>query len=105
MQKGVKAYNRLMFHLAMEYNTIGTDYTESPEMRNEWNLRDMVAEVKYILDLYNDPDSQYYQDAQNDEEYFEVWKRDKHLMQQFISKYKNDAMKMSCNYGHCSRYD
>ena len=105
MKKGVKAYNNLMNGLAMEYNTIGTSFTEDPERRNNWNLRDMVSEVQYTLDIYTDPNCIYWQDAQDDEEYNKIYKGDIANMRKFIRTYKKEALTMQCTDGHCSKYD
>lgn len=37
----------IMFAIGYEHNTINTHYSEDT---NAWNLRDMVAEVAYVLD-------------------------------------------------------
>jgi hypothetical protein len=107
MTKGVKAYNKLMFHLGMEYDTIGTKYTEDPERRSDWNLRDLVSEVQYWLDFYLDPNSSYYENAHDpdDDGYKEVYKKDISMMRAFIRRYKKEALNMDCNYVHVSKYD
>ena len=108
MKIGKKAYNKLMFHLGLEYDTIDTEYTERPERRSEWNLRDMVSEVQHVLDMYLDPKSTYYEkahDPEDDENYKETYKKDISMMRAFIRKYKKEALTMDCNYGHCSIYD
>lgn len=92
----------------MEYNTIGTEYTEAPERRNEWNLRDMVSEVQYTLDIYNDPDCIYWESAHDedaDEEVIRQYREDISKMRRFIRTYKDEALTMQCFEGHCSRYD
>ena len=105
MKKGLKAYNKLMYRLSLEYNTIGTSFTEDPERRNNWNLRDMVSEVQYQLDIYTDENCIYWQDAQDDEEYKKIYKKDISEMRKFIRTYKNEALTMQCTNGHCSKYD
>ena len=106
MAKGLKSYNKLMFHLAMEYDTIGTIYTENPEMRNNWNLRDMVSEVQYILDFYNEPDTVFSEMAESDDpEDRKRWRDDCSRMKRFIARYKDEALTMECTSGHCSKFD
>ena len=106
MKKGLKAYNNLMFHLAMEYDTIGTLYTERPDDRNQWNLRDMVSEVQYILDFYNEPNSVFYESGHSDnKEWRDQYKQDIAKMRRFIAKYKDEALTMQCYEGHCSKFD
>ena len=102
-------YNKLMFSLALEYLTIGTDYTDEPERRNKWNLRDIVSEVQYQLDRYKDPDCSYYQDAHDGspdaKEYYKIWRSDIGKMERFINRYKDEALTMRCTEGHCSEFD
>ena len=106
MKKGQKAYNKLMFDLAMEYDTIDTIYTEAPERRNNWNLRDMVSEVQYILDFYNDPDSTFFESGHcDDEDERRQYRADCSKMRRFIRTYKDEALTMQCFEGHCSQYD
>lgn len=106
MQKGLKAYNKLMFHLAMEYDTIGTVYSERPDDRNNWNLRDMVSEAQYILDIYLDSNCIYYECAHNgDKEEYNQWKNDVARIRRFIARYKDEALTMQCYEGHCSKFD
>lgn len=106
----VKRYNKLMFHLCLEYLTIGTDFTENPKVKNNWNLRDLVSEVQYQLDMYNDTNSTIYQDAhetwyEHHEELYKQWRRDIGRMQRFIDRYKDEALTMTCTESHCSKFD
>lgn len=110
MDKSVKDYNKLMFHLCLEYLTIGTSYTEDPARLNYWNLRDLVSEVQYHLDVYKDPNCTYYNDAHNKfmpdhKEIYNQWRRDIGRMERFIKRYKDEALTMECYSGHCSKYD
>ena len=104
------AYNNIMFDICREYNTIGTSYTEDAENRNKWNLRDMVSEVQYTLDVYRDPDCIYWQDAHDPTQgagkpWYKEWKNICGRMQRFVDKYKADALCMECTEGHCSVFD
>ena len=110
MTKAVKQYNDLMFDIAREYNTIGTSYTEDPESRNNWNLRDLVSEVQYTLDVFEDPGCIYWQDAHDesqpsDQSWLKEWQDNIATMKRFIARYKDEAMTMSCYEGHSSKYD
>lgn len=103
----VKQYNNLMNDLCREHLTIGTRFSENTE---NWNLRDMVSEVQYTLDLYDEPDTIYWDDAHDetqpaDKPWYKQWLREKARMRRFISKYKAEALKMECTHSHCSKYD
>ena len=103
----VKQYNDLMMDICREYHTIGTKYSEGTE---NWNLRDMVSEVQYTLDIWNDPDCTYYQDAHDNsqpesKDWYKQWMNDKARMKRFINKYAKEAMTMECTVDHCSDYD
>ena len=88
-----------MMALGFEYATIGTNFSEDTE---NWNLRDMVSEMKYFLDLYNE-DGTCYSDMKED--CYDEWRHDVKLMQGFISKYKDEALKIKGYTRHCSCYD
>ena len=90
----------------MEYDTIDTIYTEAPERRNNWNLRDMVSEVQYILDFYHEPESVFYESAHSDDpEERRRYREDVAKMRKFIRTYEAEALTMKCTDGHCSKYD
>ena len=108
--KAVDNYNNIMFAICREYNTIGTSYTEDAEHRNNWNLRDMVSEMQYTLDIYRDPDCIYYEEAYDDcqpagRPWYKQWKNITARMQRFINKYRSDALCMECTQCHCSIFD
>lgn len=99
----IEEYNDIMYDLCREYATIGDEnFSEGTE---NWNLRDMVAEMDYTLRIYTSPGSIYYVDAQEDKEYRKQWKKDIARMKYFINKYKEKAMTMKCTESHCSIYD
>ncbi len=103
----VKQYNDIMFDIAHEHVTIGTRYSEGTE---EWNLRDMVSEMQYVLDLWSDPSSIAWQDAHDDSQpshkpWYREWINEKARMKRFVNKHVKEALTMKCHEGHCSRYD
>lgn len=103
----LKKYNDIMWDLCREHLTIGTRLSENTE---NWNLRDMVSEMQYTLDMYNSEDSIYWQDAHDDSQpshrpWYWQWYNEKKRMERFISRYKDEALTMECTEGHCSRYD
>lgn len=107
----VTQYNKIMFDICREYDTIGTSYTECPESRNQWNLRDLVSEMQYTLDVYTDPNCMEYEDAHSEtwdgkrSPYFKEWQSLTRRMKRFIDKYKAEALTMECMECHCSRWD
>ena len=105
--KAVKQYNDLMMDICHEHVTIGTRFSEGTE---NWNLRDMVSEVAYVLDLWNDSGSIAWLDAHDDSQpadrpWYKDWLNEKARMKRFIDKYKDEAMEMECTEGHSSVYD
>ena len=106
MDEAVKRYNDIMFDLGREYNTIGTNYTEDPEHRNKWNLRDLVSEMQYTLDVHLDPGCTPYIDAHSgDKDDYKVWASETGKMKRFIKKYADSVAGMKCTEGHCSCFD
>ena len=95
-----KEYNELMLLLGRGHNTIGTDMSDGTE---GWTLADMVYEVEYTLDIYEDDDCIYkprYQltleDILEHSTKFQDWFEYTELisfMKQFIKKYKKDSKK------------
>ena len=106
-EKAIKRYNDIMWDLCREHLTIGTRLSENTE---NWNLRDMISEMQYTLDMYDSEDSIYWIDAHDpdqpgDREWYRVWYNEKARMRRFINRYKDEALTMTCTEGHCSRYD
>lgn len=102
----IKQYNNIMYDICRDHLAIG-------ELHNEtlgWNLRDMVSEMQYTLDRYEDPDCIYWQDAHDEMQpshkpWLKEWQNQKARMKRFIAKYKDEALKMICTENHCSKYD
>lgn len=51
MSTVVKRYNDIVMSIGHEYSSIGTRFSENTD---HWNIRDMVSEVQYLLELYYD---------------------------------------------------
>lgn len=105
--KAITQYNNIMWDICREHNTIGTSLSENTE---NWNLRDMVSEMQYTLDIYNDPDCLPWQDAHDPYQpphkpWLKEWQKEKARMKRFIDKYKDEALTMECYEGHCSKFD
>lgn len=92
-------YNGLMIDNGYEHNTIGTRLSENTE---SWNLRDMVAEVDYLL-------STYYEDGHANhelkDEYPKEWRSVVGKLKRFINAYEPFIDGLKCSTGHCSKYD
>lgn len=114
MTTAIKRYNDLMFDLCREHNTIGTALSENTE---RWNLRDMVSEVQYTLDLWNDDTSLAWEDAHDSSQpvyqkgksvchvWYDNWISEKNRMSRFINAYSPFVKDMECHIGHCSKWD
>lgn len=109
--KGRKKYNEIMFSINREYLTIGTDKSQNTE---NWNLRDMVSEMKYTLDIYADPQGMYWEEAHDPSQpkrsngvgqwYYE-WMQTMRKMERFIDNYARHIGYMECHEPHNSNYD
>lgn len=103
MAKVTARYNRIMLTCCLEHVTIGTSFSEDTE---GWNLRDMVAEADYWLDMYQDPNT-----ASGEMRYDEdpdvrkIWRRDVGLLTRFIKAYEETIADMECTSRHTSKFD
>ena len=102
-ETAVKRYNKIMEHIGYEHNTIGTCFSENTE---NWNLRDMVAEMDYVYSCYFESghcngDMRYSDDA--DER--KMWRSETGKIKRFIDRYKPYIEGMKCSEGHCSQFD
>lgn len=96
-----------MYDICRDHLTIGTNASENTD---NWNLRDMVSEVQYTLDIWDDLDSLEWCDAHDESQpahkpWYREWYSQKQRMKRFIAKYKDEALKMKCTESHCSKYD
>lgn len=102
----IKQYNNIMCDLCRDHLMIGEGHNET----EGWNLKDMVSEMQYTLDIYEDPDCLYWQDAHDESQpphkpWLKEWKNAKARMKRFIEKHKAEALKMKCTQDHCSIFD
>lgn len=70
----------------------------------------LFKEAADLLDLWNDPDCDPWQDAHDetqasDKPWRKQWINEKARMRRFIDKYKDEALKMKCFDVHSSKYD
>lgn len=103
----VTFYNNIMFDICHEHCTIGTSFSENT---SDWNLRDMISEMQYTLDLWNDEESLPWIDAHDETQpawkpWLKGWRAEIARMKRFITKYKDEALTMKCTEHHCSIYD
>ena len=124
MQTATKKYNALMCRLCLDFLTIGTRDSESPEEKSQWNLRDMVSECQYQLDKFSEYGTNQWESLHAlddiDKDTDDTWEQryyDDHIdevnsakeemkaLRQFINTYKKDISGMECHQGHCSMWD
>lgn len=87
MKRAIRTYNAIMKDISRDERTT----TEHPE----WGLREMVEEMKYTLQLWNDPDCIAYIDAHEDDQpivngkkqWLYNWQKEKKRMERFIARY------------------
>ena len=103
MTYAIKWYNNIMATIGYEHNTIGTDESENTE---NWNLRDMVAEMDYALSTYYE-DGHCNAEMRNSEypEERQYWRNETARIKRFIAKYVPYIGGMKCTVCHCSNYD
>lgn len=104
----VKRYNGIVYDICRDEVAVHSDNKETCN----WTLRDMVSEMQYILDIYNDHDCVYYEDAHaplyeqgSDRPWYRQWISDKGKMERFIKRYEKAALELECYENHCSKYD
>jgi hypothetical protein len=110
MKTAIKRYNDIMNSICREHNTIGERLSDGTE---NWNLRDMVSEMQYTFDLWNEPGSVAYDDAHDEfqpvrngrREWYYNWQLEKARMKRFIEAYEPFIGDMECAISHCSRFD
>lgn len=126
-EEAKKRYNTMMNDFALEHLTIGCRLSENTD---NWNLRDMVSECQYQLDVCyeegNDNNEGQYPDYweitaedilnkrkydyltshnESEEELHKEWLSKTRRLRNFIRKYESAALTMECSEGHCSRFD
>lgn len=114
-EQAKKRYNKMMNDFCLEHLTIGDRLSENTE---NWNIRDMVSECQYQLDVcFEDGNSnsegrytheliEYYgYDEEDAKQEHARWLSKTTRLRNFIKKYKEIAMTMDCSDGHCSKFD
>lgn len=98
-EKALEKYNDLMFITGFDHCTIKTGFAEQTE---DWNLRDMVAEVDYVLSNFNEAGNSCHDLKEID---FKEWRSITGKLQRFINRYEKYIDGLKCHAAHCSRYD
>ena len=101
-EKAKRRYNKMMNSLGLEHLTIGEELSEETE---NWNIRDMVSEAQYQLDLYYDPETASGMMLYEDEECKKGWRSETGQLSRYINAWEEVAMTMECETEHCSKYD
>jgi hypothetical protein len=115
-EEAKKQYNKTLNSLGLEFLTIGTSFSENTD---NWNLRDMVSEAQYQLDVCYEEDNanadgrtvagfmEIYSGASREEaeEAHAEWLKKTRALRAFIRKYQAAALKEKCTQGHCSKFD
>lgn len=102
----IKRYNSIMYQICWTNSVVG-------DSNSDWNLRDMVSEMQYVYDLWNDPMCTHWEDAHDDcqpicngrKEWLYRWQLDTARMKRFIDTYSPFVGDMVCAEGHCSKFD
>ena len=107
MKTAIKKYNDLMYRLCLDHLTIGTRDSEFPEEQAKWNLRDMVSECQYQLDMYSEEGTAQWEALHglDDERDVQAAKEEMKALQKFIKTYEKDILDMDVHEGHCSEWD
>ncbi len=104
MKSVVKRYNKLMFSIAREHVSIGTEFSEDTE---DWNLRDLVSEAQFQYDNYFEGGT-----VQCAALLGEYGPEDKAAaraemmrLKRFVDNYGPHCNGLVCAQGHCSKWD
>lgn len=114
-EEAKKRYNSMMNDLGLEFLTIGQNLSEGTQ---NWNIRDMVSECQYQLDVCFEDDNansegRYISELIERYSYSEIDAKRAHVewlsktmkLRNFIKKYKDVALQEKCSQGHCSCFD
>lgn len=114
-EEAKKRYNAMMNDFGMEFLTIGTNFSEDTI---DWNIRDMVSECQYQLDVcYEDGNANsdgkdiveymdtYAVSLEEAKEIRKAWLSKTKRLRNFIKKYGDIALTTECVVGHFSKWD
>ena len=94
-----------MDHIREVYNGIMKDlgYEDRVIDKNtKWNLRDMVAEIDNVREIYHTKDTDRYNLRYEDRKLFE---NQRYRLHRFIRVYRDDIKNMVCTEAHNSQFD
>lgn len=105
MNKIIKRYNNIMYEQCLDHLTVHPEDESGTEAKG-WNLRDMVSECQYQLDLHYQDQSSIGDMRYSDDPYErKQWKSEVGKLQRFINRYKDNIQDLKCIIGHCSKWD
>lgn len=102
MKTAIKKYNAIMMRIGYEHNSIGTEFSEGTD---NWNLRDMVAEMAYTLSTYYEEGHANHDMQYDGSDWKKMWVSETGKIKRFIKRYEPFIKNMKCAEPHCSNYD
>lgn len=90
----IDVYNKIMRDLGYEDRVI--------DKNTKWNLRDMVAEIDNVREIYHTKGSDRYNLRYEDRKLFE---NQRYRLHRFIRVYRDDIENLVCTEVHNSRFD
>ena len=103
MKSAIRWYNAIMNAIGYEHKTIGEPWSDGT---GDWNLRDMVAEMDYVLGCYYEDGHVLGDMRTGDADERRMWRSETGRIKRFIQVYSKYVTDMKCTAGHCSsRYD
>lgn len=97
-EKAVKKYDELISEFYCEDVTIGDD----EEKKENWNLRDLVAEMDYCLSRFYEEGNANFEDRKDD---YDEWLSATRRMKRFVQRWLPKCHDMKPYERHCSYYD
>lgn len=86
-EKAKKRFNGIMMSICCEHMTIGTDFSEEPQLKS---VKEMVEECEYWLSCYYEGGHAREEMRHEDEEERKRWRSEVGKLKRFIEAYKVD---------------
>lgn len=97
-EKAVKKYDELITLFYSGDETV----EDNAEKRENWNLRDLIAEMDYCLSRYYEEGNACFEDRKYD---YKEWLSATQRMKRFIKRWLPKCKDMRPYEEHCSHYD
>lgn len=97
-EKALPKFDELICDYYSEDDTV----EDNEEKRENWNLRDLVAEMDYCLSRFYEEGNCNFEDRKDD---YDEWLSATRRMKRFIQRWLPKCNKMKPYEGHCSYYD